>query len=121
MGVRSKPELCAQGSQLCELPLDVPPLLLQSRPGGVEPLLERHRISPFGTDDLGQQRRDHAGAEPGREQVLDPDDPVDIVGLVEPLVRLAAARMQQALLLVIAQGAVADAGGLRQLPDPHRR
>ena len=120
MGVRGKAELDAQGREFRELAVDIAPLRLESVARLIEALAQHSHLGLRGMDDLRKQRLDHPGAEPGREQVLDPHDQVDVVGPVQALTGVGAPGMQQPLLLVVSQRALAHARSLGQLPDPHR-
>lgn len=68
-------------------------------------------------DHAGQDRIDVLAGDPGGEHMLDQDDPLHRLRDESAVPRGRALRDQEPLLLVIADGAWADPGPLREIPD----
>ena len=119
MRVKVKAQGAGELVQLAQLPVDVAALVLEPGLRVEEPGEQGVAARGVGVEDLGEQHLDHLAAEPGGQQLLDGQDPVDVAWLEDPVPGRAAARPEQSLLLVVAHRARAHPGALRELADLH--
>lgn len=119
MRVRRKPEAGTELSEAGQLVLDRTLLALQSAPGRREGVTEVLLVA-FGNGQSREQLLDDGTAEPSVEELLDVEDGRFVRHGVHTVARRRALRIEQPLLLVIAQRPGADPGPGRQLADSHR-
>lgn len=119
MRVRGKSEPFLHPCEHLELPLHFAQLPLEPDACLLHAGTQPRQVTRGGVEHTWQDLADARAAEPGREQLLNLDDPVDVRGNVGPVPGAVAAGGEKPVLLVVAQRPGADARPFCQFADSH--